>query len=210
MGWFIILIMALIVFTALWHFARLEKGPLQFVVAALLLALAGYAWQGRPDLAGSPRSAAEQAPPPDSPFMTLRREMFGQFDSADRWLIMADNFRRSGNTRDAAGLIRAGLRGSPRNATLWTGYGDVLVAHAGGLLTPAADLAFRRAIVLAPKHPGPHLFRGIALAQNQRFAEAEQEWRKALALAPPTASWRAELERQLALVDQARKAGAIR
>jgi cytochrome c-type biogenesis protein CcmH len=209
MGWFIILIMALLLFAGLWHFGRLEKGPLQFLLAALLLALAGYTWQGRPGLAGAPRAETAQAAQPDSVFMTLRREMFGQFDTADRWLIMSDNYRRGGHSEDAALLIRSGLRAHPQNATLWTGYGDALVAHAGGMLTPAADLAFRRALSLAPEHPGPRLIRGVALAQSRRFAEAEQEWRRALALAPASASWRGELERQLALVDESRKAGRI-
>ena len=210
MGWLVLLIMALLLFAGLWHFAKLERGPLQFLLAALLFASAGYTWQGRPDLAGAPRAEAAQPAQPDSLFMTLRRDLFGQFDAADRWLIMSDNYRRSGGTRDAAGLIRSALRAHPTNATLWTGYGDALVAHAGGRLTPAADLAFRRAAALAPEHPGPPLIRGVAFAQSERFAEAEQAWRKALALAPPSASWRAELERQLALVDEARQAGRIR
>jgi cytochrome c-type biogenesis protein CcmH/NrfG len=210
MGWFLILILALLVFTALWHFGRLERGPMQFVAAALLLALAGYAWQGRPGLAGAPREAAAKAEAPESVFTSLRRETFGQFDAADRWLIISDNYRRRGETRDAAMLIRSGLRGQPRNATLWTGYGDALVTHAGGMMTPAADLAFRRAEALAPRHPGPPLFRGVALAQSGRYAEAEREWRKALTLAPADASWRPEVERQLAIFDQARKDGRLR
>ena len=210
MGWFIILILALLSFTALWHFGRLERGPLQFVLAALLLALAGYAWQGRPGLAGTPRETAAQTVQPDSVFATLRRDLFGQFDAADRWLIIADNYRRRGETRDAAMLIRSGLRGQPRNATLWTGYGDALVTHAGGMMTPAADLAFRRAEALAPRHPGPPLVRGVALAQSGRYDEAEREWRKALTLAPANASWRPEVERQLAIFDQARAQGRMR
>ena len=210
MAWFIVLIMALLLFAGLWHFARLDKGMLQFLLAVILLALAGYAWQGRPNLAGLPRRAEVEGAVPESAFMTLRREIFGQFDAADRWLIMSDNFRRSGQSRDAAALIRSGLRANPRNATLWTGYGDALVAHSGGAISPAADLAFRRAIALAPRHPGPRLFRGIALAQSGRFADAETAWRQALALAPAGASWRAELERQLALLQQARKEGRLR
>jgi cytochrome c-type biogenesis protein CcmH/NrfG len=210
MGWFIILIVALIVFAALWHFAKLERGPLQFVLAALLLAMAGYAWQGRPNLDGAPRRAEAVKGQPDSPFMALRREMFGQFDRADAWLILSENYRRGGRTWEAAGLIRNGLRASPRNATLWVGYGDALVAHGGGRLSPASELAFRRAEALAPKHPGPPLFYGIALAQSGSFAEAEQQWRRALALAPAAASWRPELERQLALIDRARRAGQLR
>lgn len=210
MGWFIILIMALLLFASLWHFAKLEKGPLQFVAAALLLALAGYAWQGRPNLEGAPRRMEVAEKQLDSPFMSLRREMFGQFDSADRWLILSENYRRGGKTQDGAAIIRSALRAHPRNVTLWIGYGDALVAHGGGTLTPAAEFAFLRAAALAPNHPGPPLFYGIALAQSGDFARAEQQWRRALALAPANASWRAELERQLAMVGRARAAGQIR
>ena len=210
MGWFAILITALLVLVGLWHFARLDKGPLQFVLAALLFALAGYAWQGRPNLDGARAEAAAGKAQPESAFMAMRRDVFGQFDSADRWLIMSDNYRRSGETRDSAALIRSGLRGAPANATLWTGYADALVAHGGGALSPAADLAFRRAMALAPGHPGPPLFYGIALAQSGRFPEAEQKWRQAQSLAPSGAAWRGEIDRQLALIDAARKAGRIR
>ena len=210
MGWFIILIMALSLFAGLWHFARLEKGPLQFLLAALLLALAGYAWQGQPSLDGAPRKVEVAEKQPDTPFMSLRREMFGQFDTADRWLIMSENYRHSGKTADAAAMIRSGLRANPRNATLWIGYGDALVAHGGNVLTPAAEFAFRRAGAIAPKHPGPPLFYGIALAQSGNFPGAEQQWRRALALAPADASWRAELQRQLAALDKARADGQLR
>jgi cytochrome c-type biogenesis protein CcmH/NrfG len=87
---------------------------------------------------------------------------------------------------------------------LWTGYGDALVLHGNGLLSPAADLAFRRAVSLAPKHPGPRIFYGIALAQNARLEEAELAWRQALALSPAAAPWREGLERQIEMVRQAR------
>jgi cytochrome c-type biogenesis protein CcmH/NrfG len=210
MGWFVILIMALLLFVGLWHFAKLEKGPLQFLLAALLLAFAGYAWQGSPSIEGAPRKMEVAEKQPDSAFMSLRREMFGQFDTADRWLIMAENYRRGGKTQEAAAMIRSALRAHPRNATLWIGYGDALAAHGSNILSPAAELAFRRAATLAPRHPGPPLFYGIALAQSGDFPRAEREWRRALALAPANASWRPELERQLAMVDKARAAGQIR
>ena len=82
--------------------------------------------------------------------------------------------------------------------------------HGGGAISPAADLAFRRAIVLAPKHPAPRLFYGMALLTGGRFAEAERVWRETLALAPPNAGYRAGLEQQLAAIAQARAAGQIK
>jgi cytochrome c-type biogenesis protein CcmH/NrfG len=200
MGWLILILMAAAVLASLWRFARLDRAGLQFVASALLLALAGYAWQGSPGFAGSPRRAAERPPPPETAFMTLRRDMFGQFDTADRWLIIAELYLRRGDTAQGAGMIRSGLRAHPQNAVLWVAYGDALAAHGDGLLSPAADYAFRRGIALAPRHPGPRIFHGIAFAQNGRLDEAELSWRQALALAPPDAPWRGALERQIELI----------
>jgi cytochrome c-type biogenesis protein CcmH len=210
MIWAILLAVTAAVLAAVWRFGRPDRAALQLVAAALLLGLAGYAWQGSPGLAGSPRAAAERGAIPETAFSVLRKDMFGQFDAADRWLTISESLRRSGDTAQSAGAIRAGLKANPRNAILWTGYGDALVLHGGGQLSPAADLAFRRAAELAPRHPGPRLFHGIALAQSGRFPEAEQAWRDALALSPPDAPWRAGLEQQLALIDEARRSGRLR
>ena len=207
MGWLWLLLLALAAFAAVWRFGRLDRAGLQLLAAALLLALAGYAWQGRPGLAGSPKPLSAREPIPETAFTLLRRDLFGRFDAADAWLTLAEARWARGDTAEAAGAIRAGLRQRPRNAILWTAYGEALVLHGNGLLSPAADLAFRRAAGLAPEHPGPLLFHGLALARNGRLDEAGQAWRRALALTPPTAPWREGLERQLQLLDQAKAAG---
>lgn len=207
MGLAILLLLALATFAAIWRFARLDRSGAQLLASALLLACTGYARQGSPGLSGSPRAAAERSPLPESAFATLRKDMFGRFDNADRWLTMSDRYLSRGETRQAAGLIRSAIRAHPENAILWTGYGDVLILHGDGVLSPAADLAFRRAISLAPRHPGPRLFYGVALAQNGRLEEAELRWRQALALSPAEAPWREGLERQIDMVRQARTQG---
>jgi cytochrome c-type biogenesis protein CcmH/NrfG len=204
MGLVALLALAVAAFAAIWRFAGLDRSGAQFLASALLLAGAGYAWQGSPGLAGSPRAAAERPPAPETAFASLRKDMFGRFDNADRWLGMSENYLARGDTRQAAGLIRSAIRAHPDNATLWTGYGDALVLHGDGLLSPAADLAFRRAVSLAPQHPGPRIFHGIALARNGRLDEAEARWRQALALSPADAPWRAGLEAQIESVRQAR------
>jgi cytochrome c-type biogenesis protein CcmH/NrfG len=206
MGLLLLLVLALASFAAIWRFAGLDRAGAQFVAAGLLLACAGYAWQGSPGLAGSSRAAAQRPPVPETAFGTLRKDMFGQFDRADWWLSLSEGYLRRGDTRQAAGAIHSAIRANPGNATLWVGYGDALMLHGGGVLSPAADLAFRRAVWLAPKHPGPRLFYGIALAQNGRLEEAELAWRQALALSPARAPWREVLERQIELVAQARAA----
>ncbi|HZG07618.1 MAG TPA: cytochrome C biogenesis protein [Allosphingosinicella sp.] len=209
MGWIILLVLALLVVAGLWRFARLDAGPLQFLLAALLLAGAGYAWHGRPSLDGSPRASAAQARVPANAFAEVRGGLFGKFDSADRWLTIAEGYQRRGDTRGGAAIIRSGLRAHPNNAALWTGYGNALVLHGGGTIAPAADLAFRRAERLAPKHPAPRLIYGLALAAGGRFTEAERAWKEALALSAPGARYRPGLEQQLAAIAEARAAGRI-
>jgi cytochrome c-type biogenesis protein CcmH len=207
MGWLILLILALAAFAAIWRSASLDRSGVQFLAAALLLALAGYAWQGSPGLAGSPRGAAERPAQQQTAFSAMRRDMFGGFDRVDNWLTISEGLASRGDAGGAAGVVRSALRKYPDNAVLWTGYADALVSHGGGLLSPAADLAFRRGISLAPRHPGPRIFYGLALAQNGRLDEAGLAWRQALALSPADSKWREGLERQLQMLEQARAAG---
>jgi cytochrome c-type biogenesis protein CcmH len=203
-GWLILAALALAAFAAVWRFGRLDGAGMQLLAAALLLAFAGYAWQGRPGLAGSPKRPAETQELPDSAFAQMRQGMLGRFDTADRWLTIAEGFQRRGDTRGGAGLIRSALREHPDNAILWIGYGNALVVHAGGMMTPAAQLAFERSAQLAPEHPAPRFFFGMALAQSGRLDEAGRVWRELLASAPPDAQWRAGVEAQLQQLEQAR------
>lgn len=209
MGWVLFLFIALSLFAALWRFARLDAASLQFLGAALLLALAGYAWQGRPTLAGQPKKAPERQRLPDSEFAQTRQDMLGSFDRASRWLGMAESYQRGGDTRGGVDIIRSGLRNNPRDPDLWVGLGNALILHSGGLMTPAAELAFRRAEEIAPGHPAPRFFYGLGLAQSGRYDEAERIWRGILATAPADASWRPMIEERIRMIEEARAAGAI-
>ena len=116
---------------------------------------------------------------------------------------------RRGDTLNAAGVINAAIREHPNNADLWVGLGNALVIHADGMMTPAAELAFQRAAAIAPEHPGPKFFYGLALAQGGQFDEAEAIWRNILATAPPDVSWRPMIEERLMMLDQARAMGMV-
>jgi cytochrome c-type biogenesis protein CcmH/NrfG len=209
MGWVLFLFIALLVLAALWKLGKFDAANLQFLGAALLLALAGYAWQGRPDLQGRPKPPAAAQRLPDSAFAQTRREMLGSFDRANQRLSIAESYQRAGDTKSGAEILQSAVRNAPRDPDLWVGLGNALVLHADGMMTPAAQLAFRRAQELAPDHPGPRFFYGLSLAQSGRFDEAEQLWRQVLASAPPGASWRPMVEDRLRMIEQARAAGRI-
>jgi cytochrome c-type biogenesis protein CcmH len=203
-GWLILLVLSLMVIAGMRFLGKARGAGLQFVLSALLLAAAGYAWQGRPSLMGAPAAPALERGQAQTPFSMARREMFGQFDASGAWLTLSDGYRSRGDTKGAVDIIRSGLRKDPDNAVLWLGLADALVVHGDGLVTPAARMAFERAAELAPAHPGPRLFHGMALARSGEFDEAERIWRQLLAASPADAPWRRIVEEQLRLVEEAR------
>jgi cytochrome c-type biogenesis protein CcmH len=209
MGWAIIIVLALATLAGLWRWIGRDKGALQFLGAALLLALAGYAWQGHPGLEGRPKPPPSRERLPDSEFAETREDMLGRFDRAGQWLTIAESYQRRGDTQSGAGVIRSALRDNPRDPDLWVGLGNALVVHADGMMTPAAQLAFQRAARIAPDHPGPRFFYGLALAQGSNWDAAERIWRELLAQAPADAEYRATVEERLSMLAAARASGQI-
>lgn len=204
MGWIVILIFAALVMLGLWRFARLPRAALELLGAALLLGIAGYAWQGSPGLAGKPTPPPAAARQPDSEFAKERTLILARFGGAAQILDAADAFHREGLNLYAVGLIRGALEKNPNSADLWVGLGNALVIHGGGMMSPAAQLAFERAAKIAPDHPGPPFFMGLAFAQAGQLDRAEQIWRGLLSRAPANAPWRADLEKRLAEIQAAR------
>lgn len=52
MGWFFIFVFAALTFAGLWRSRLLNRTGLEIAVVAILVGLAGYAWQGSPNLSG--------------------------------------------------------------------------------------------------------------------------------------------------------------
>jgi cytochrome c-type biogenesis protein CcmH len=209
MGWVLMLGLALATGAALWRFLAVDKAALQLLAAALLLAIAGYAWHGRPELAGRPKPPPARQQLAESEFAATREDMLGRFDRAWYWLNLAEGYQRRGDTRSAAQVIQSGLRGARNDPDLWVGLGNALVVHADGMMSPAAQLAFQRAAQLAPEHPGPRFFYGLALAQGGQYDEAERIWRRLIAEAPADAQYRRTIEERLQALQQARATGQI-
>jgi cytochrome c-type biogenesis protein CcmH/NrfG len=207
MGWLVMLLLAAAVTLGLWRWVRRDMGALQFLAAALLLALAGYAWQGRPGLAGAPKTKAADEQLPPSEFAQLRRGLLGEFDQAGAWLTAAEAIAQGGNTESAVNMIRGRLEQNPRDMDLWLGLADVLIQHAGGMLTPAAEMAFNRAASVAPDHPAPRFFYGLALARMGQFDAAETYWREVLSNPQATEAWRNVVGQAQRMSAQMRAAG---
>lgn len=201
MGWIALAGIGAAAFALLWLLG-LPRTLWSFAGAALMLGAAGYALQARPDLAGQPVEAAKKARPDEPMLRELRSAMFGRFGYIDGYFFAADALTRGGDPDKAAKFMLGGVRASPQDAALWTWLGVSLVEADQRNVSPAAGVAFRRAVELAPKHPGPPFFYGLAHVRAGQFAAALPWWKRALALTPPDASYRKDIATRVALLEQ--------
>lgn len=201
MGWLWFAAIAVLVMVGLWKFAKVQRQTLELAGAAVLLALAGYAWQGNPGKPGSPVAAPEQTIADDETIEELKRQR-GGLTAENQWLDLADALIKVGNTRAAVSIVREGTRKSPNNPDLWVGLGNALVVHNQGQMSPAAQYAFEKAANISPNHPGPPFFLGLSLAQSGNFDEAGNVWRGLLSRASDNAPWKEDLVRRLTEIGQ--------
>lgn len=202
-GWIFPLLFALIVAIILWRVAHVRGPTFELVGAALLLGIAGYAWQGAPGLPGSPTAPSAETKQADSSF-ALERNLFLERFSADAQVLdAADAMHRNGLENYGIALIRGALEKRPNSSDLWLGMGNALTLYANGLMTPAAQFAFERALKLSPNAPGPAYFMGLAYAQSGQFERAQAIWSALLAEAPRNAPWRATVEQRLVQLQMA-------
>ena len=185
--------------TALLLFALGTRGALlKLAAAALMAGSAGYALQGRPGLSSSLHNAESEAAA--LPLTRLRHAFFGSFTPSGRWFIVADAYAQRGQTDQAVSIMRAAVREHPKDVELWVGLGNALVDHAG-VLTAASQLAYARAMTLAPEHPAAPFFLGLALARSGDREGAARVWRELLAKSPADAGWRPLVEDVLAALE---------
>ena len=195
----IILLVGVLIWAMIVLGARLPGAARMPLGAAIMLGLAGYLVVGRPGIAGAP-----QVPPPPEGFGDVlsdpRAGMAARTGPAAQWLAMSDSLIRTHRTQDAALTLAHAIDLNPRNIDLWVAYGNALVAHAGGIMTPASAMAFDRAAAINPAHPAPPFFAGLALAQGGDVEGARAIWQRLLSESPANAPWRANLEAKIAML----------
>jgi cytochrome c-type biogenesis protein CcmH len=198
-AWLFVFAAVLIVGALLWRWTRFPRDGQYLVAAFLMLGLAGYAWQGHPNTPGSPVSPYGKAIPDDG---NVRRFMTARFGAAGETLGYSDAWLKAGRPDLAVRTINIGLQSNPNNADLWVGLGGALVAASDGVVTPAATFAFEKAARLAPAHPGPAFFEGLAAAQGGKIEDAARSWLALLDRTPKDALWRQDLEMRLSAIAQ--------
>jgi cytochrome c-type biogenesis protein CcmH len=98
-------------------------------------------------------------------------------------------------------MLRGAIRENPRDAEAWLALGNALTAAGEGVLTPAAQYAYRRAEQLAPESPGVPFFVGVAQLQANNLLDARMLWDQAARRAPEGSEERAEIAARVARLD---------
>ena len=208
-GWLIAAAFAFCLMALLIAVGRIPRMSWELTAAAVLLGLAGYAWQGSPGLPGQPKmaSASTDMGKFDEQLAERRRGMAERYGKAGQWLMLSDGLGRQGKTKEAANVLLAGLKQTPDDPNLWLGLGNALIAHAGGVVSPSADFAYRRAMTLDPDAPAPPYFYGLALVRAGQLQAAKELWAPLAARAPEGSEIKAELELSIARIDAMLAAG---
>ena len=202
MGWAIAIGIAVVTFCVLVFAVKLPRGGREFAAAALLIGLSGYALQGSPSEAGSPTPPRETEETGQAALIEARQAMGNKFGEGRNLLITADAMARRGQFATAAGILKVALKSSPNDPDLWLALGNALVGHSGGIITPASLYAFQRAADIAPEHPGPPFFTGLALAQSGQFEDARAIWQELMNRpGDPEEAWRADLAARIERLD---------
>ncbi|OYW21532.1 MAG: hypothetical protein B7Y98_02585 [Sphingomonas sp. 32-62-10] len=201
MGWAMLIGIALAAAALLWRLG-VPRVLWTSSAAALVFGAAGYALQGSPSLPASPAKGQISKLDVAADIVELRGAFFGRFTQDAAYQTAADAMIRSNDSAAAVKVTLGGIDRIPKSVPLWTELGSVLVKHDGGNVSPAALFAFRRAMFIAPRHPGPPFFLGLGYAQSGQLQNARFWWRRSLELSPPGASYRTAIQERLMLLDQ--------
>ena len=202
MSWIFIIGLAALVFILLAVVLKAPRGSWELLGAALLLGIAGYAWQGSPAQRGAPKAPAETMDGGKGALAVAERQKLAESaPMSDRDIVVADALARHGQFADSAEFLRGAVQRNPNNADAWLAMANSLVGHAEGTISPAAVFAYDQAERAAPGSPGPAFFKGLALIRSGRFDEGRKAWAALLARTPPDAPWRSDLQARVAELD---------
>jgi len=204
MSFAIAILLAGLCFAAIAFVFNVPRKAWALVLTALVLGLAGYASQASPDLKGAPGKPPALQGEEGAAVVDMRKDLVGPNErSGNPLLVTADAYVRRGDYAVAGTLLRTIVHDNPNDSEAWLALGNALTFQADGMLTPASQLAYRRASQLAPDSPGTAFFVGWSLIRQGKLLEGRQLWAGKLEEMPPGAPGRDALAQRLANLDAA-------
>lgn len=128
---------------------------------------------------------------------TLTERLRADPSNRDGWQLLARSQATLGNWAGAADAFRQLIALGAASADIWSGYGEMQVLAAKGVVTPAAHEAFATAVRTDPSAVVARFYLALADAQAGRGKEAIDAW-VALAGATDDAEIRTEIARRVA------------
>lgn len=184
-----------------WH----AVARVAIVAGVPAAALGGYLLIGSPDLPAQPL-AARQAPQPDPngiEALVARAEahLAENPDDGRGWEVLAPIYLRMGRLEEARTAYSNAIRLLGPSAERQSGYGEALVALAGGVVTEEARVAFQSARELEPTAPRAAFFLAMALVQEGRDERALEAFRNLASISPADAPWMDAVNAHIAALD---------
>ncbi len=196
-GFVVALLIAIVAAVGILLLAPARRQLWPAVAAAVVLGLAGYSWQGKPQLASAPAQTMKSELQAADSLLAMRASMDASYGIGQQWLILADSYARDGNYRFAAAYLNAGLRKYPRDGDMWAGLGVVLFLAGDGKISPPAEMAFANARKYQPTNRAPDYFKGLVELFEGRPLETVRIWQELVDKAPDRAVWKPKVESQL-------------
>src|SRR5574337_78419 len=119
-------------------------------------------------------------------------------DDGKGWAVIAPVYMRLQRYDDAAHAYAEALRLLGEDPARRAGYGEALVAAAGGVVTETARKAFEQALTEEPGQPRARFYLALGAEQDGKRDEAIRDYEQLLKDAPPDAGWTGAVKDRLA------------
>lgn len=180
---------------------RQRRGLLVAIAATVIIAFAGYAVLGQPDLPAQPL-ASRTVPPPalelDAAVARIETQLASTPDDLRGWTVVAPAYMQLGRFADAENAYRRVLELGGPTADGQTDLGEAVMMARGGVINEEALELFRSAAALDPDHVRSRFYLAGEATRAGAFDEAIAQWNEVLALAVGGEPWVATAREGLA------------
>jgi cytochrome c-type biogenesis protein CcmH len=167
-------------------------------IAAVSVGYAVIRDDGPPKQAAPAMAPASASADPEDELRTLQGRVGANPKDVEGWQQLGWAYFDRQRYADAARAYRHATDLAPKNATLWSSYGEALVmADERDPMPAAAATAFDKALAIDPKEPRARYFAAVRKDLAGDHKGALDAWLALLADSPPGAPWEADLRRTI-------------
>ncbi len=171
--------------------------------AALLVAIAGYAWKGAPTLVNASAASAARTATADAATAggqsnnhsmdaakfealveKLKQRMDTEPNNAEGWAMLARSYANLGKTDEAVSAFAKAVALMPNDASLLADYADSLAVKQGRNLEGEPTRLIARALAIDSDDPKALSLSGTVAFDRKDYAGAVKQWERILSKTP--------------------------